>query len=109
VFRAHNVEGHEQLGGNAVAPPFHFVIGDAQRLRVRYRRLAEPDVSQLVREREHLRRLRVRAVDENERSKFVGQRESTKLLGIEAAAELGARCGAACLAGRGPDAWSVTP
>lgn len=30
-------------------------------------------------------------------------------LGIAAAAELGARCGAACLAGRGPDAWSVTP
>lgn len=30
-------------------------------------------------------------------------------LGIDAAAELGARCGAACLAGRGPDAWSLTP
>ena len=28
---------------------------------------------------------------------------------IEAAVALGARCGAACLAGRGPDDWSVTP
>ena len=29
--------------------------------------------------------------------------------GIQAAVELGARCGAACLAGRGPDAWTLTP
>ncbi len=30
-------------------------------------------------------------------------------LPIADAADLGARCGAACLAGRGPDAWAVTP
>ena len=28
---------------------------------------------------------------------------------IQAAVELGARCGAACLAGAGPDAWTLTP
>ena len=30
-------------------------------------------------------------------------------LAIEQAAQLGARCGAACMAGRGPDAWMLSP
>ena len=42
----------------------------------------------LVGEREHLRRLGVRAVDEDERRKRVGQGESAKFAGVEASARV---------------------
>ena len=52
-------------------------------LRIGQGGLPEPDVGQLVRQREHLRRLGVRAVDEHQRRQVVRHREAAELLGVE--------------------------
>ena len=46
---------------------------------------AQPDVRKFMREREHLRRLRVGAIDENQRRKRVEKRKAAELLWIELA------------------------
>ncbi len=50
-------------------------------IRAGHAGLSEPHVRELVREREHLRRLRVCAIDEDQRREIVREREAAELLG----------------------------
>ncbi len=85
VIRAERLQGNQQLGGDLVTPTLHRLCRDCGRLSVRERGLTEPDVRKLMSQREHLRCLAVRAVDEHQRGKVVRQREAAELLGIELA------------------------
>jgi hypothetical protein len=76
-------EGHGDLGGDLVAPSFGVLPAALGKVHVVEGRSAEPQVGQFVQEREDLRRLRVGAVDEDERCHLVGEGETAELSRVQ--------------------------
>jgi hypothetical protein len=83
IFGPQDRERHQQLGRNLAAPPFNIMRRRGDRPEVRECRVAQPEVSQFVRKREHLRGLAVRTIDEHQRGKIIGERKATKLVCVE--------------------------
>src|SRR5262249_3969163 len=85
IFGPQDSEWHQQLGRNLAAPPFNILRRRGDRPDVRECRPTQPEMSQLVRKREHLRRLAIRTINEHQRSEIIGERKATKLACIEPA------------------------
>ena len=81
---------HQQLGRDSVAPALHFLIRCRPCFGVRDGGLPKPQVREFVREGEHLCRLRIRCIDENQRRQWIGQREPPELPCFEATAVVAA-------------------
>ena len=82
-LRAQDSGRHEQLGSYLVAPQLDAGRWRACRSRVGQGGCTDPDVRELVGQREHLRRLRIGAVDEHERCPVVGESESAELVRVQ--------------------------
>src|SRR5205807_2576531 len=82
-FLLDNFERNEEFSGDPIAPAFDLVVWDKGSLRVRNRRLTEPDMREFMRECEHLSGLCVSTIYEYQRCKIVRKRKPTKFIWIE--------------------------
>ena len=73
------LHGHQELGGYSIAPSLNRMVVPHTRINARERGFAEPDVSEFVDEREHLRRLAVSPVHEHQRSMTIRESEAAEL------------------------------
>src|SRR3989339_287109 len=83
IFILENGEGHQEFSSNPITPAFHLMLRYPCSLNVGERRLSEPDMRQLMREREHLGRLGVCAVDEDQRRQVIRNGKTAKLFRLE--------------------------
>ena len=77
---------HQKLGGHRVAPDLlAWELVSGRFFDVRQSRVSKPQVREFMGQGEHLRRFRVRAVDEDQGGEGIGKGEAAKLAGIERA------------------------